>query len=128
MKRQAEVIVVTTDLFERQALEPVFARQQLRPVYLTSVREARARLARTPGAVVFCDAKLADGSFRDLLVPGPARGERPRVVVLSRTAETKEYLEAMRQGAFDFLGSPLRPRDVEWVLSNALRRELAAAV
>lgn len=127
MRTEGEVLIVSSDPLQRQAIERLLSLRQMRAVCASCVREARARMARRPVEIVFCDAQLADGSFRDLLAAGPAGQSRPPVVVVSRTADTQEYLEAMRLGAFDFLGAPLRPREVEWVLANALRHELAAA-
>jgi len=85
-------------------------------VCCSTVRDARSRLARKHVPVVFCEAQLTDGSFRDLL--GAADTTVSKVVVTSRSGDTREYVEAMSLGAFDYMSSPYRRSEVEWILSH----------
>ena len=50
-----------------------------------------------------------------------------KVVVAIRTGEWKEYLEAMRLGAFDAIRFPLRESEIETVVTRAMREERASA-
>ena len=52
-------------------------------------------------------------SHRDLLPAARHRQQGTRVVVITRTGEWEQYLEAMRLGAFDFIRGPMHPTDVE---------------
>ena len=77
--------------------------------------------------MVFCEGRLRDGSFRDLLRAAEVAEARLPVVVASRLAETDEYLEAMRLGAFDFVARPYLQSEVESIVHRALERSLVAA-
>jgi len=99
----------------------------LEPVFSSTVSEARVLLARQSVLLVFCEADLADGNFRDVLRAAETAEAKIPVVVASRRDDTAEYLEAMGSGAFDFIACPFRRAEVEWIVSHALRKMTAAA-
>ena len=127
MAGRSQVLIASSDPEGRQALMSVLAQCGLEPVFSSTVREARAILAREAIRLVFCEACLADGNFRDLLGAAELTRARVPVVVASRLDDTTQYLEAMRSGAFDFIARPYRRAEVEWIISNALRKVAAAA-
>lgn len=120
-----KVLVVCSDHASRQTLQRVLEECQLIPEYCETVRDARRKLSRKRVPLVFCESELADGSFRDVL--GAAEGTASKVVVTSRSGETREYIEAMRLGAFDYMASPYRRSEVEWILSHVAGAVGAAA-
>ena len=69
--------------------------------------------------LVFCQARLADGTFRELLRIIDSFQTRPAVVVCSDFYDKGTYIEAMSLGAFDYLAFPYRKAEVEWVVGNA---------
>jgi DNA-binding NtrC family response regulator len=73
--------------------------------------------------LVFCDERLSDGSFRDLLRANQAWIGRPRIVVIFRVGEWAEYLEALQLGVFEVISSPLHASDVELAVIRAIRDE-----
>ena len=59
------------------------------------------------------------------------REERPALpfVVVTRIAETTEWLDALEAGATDYCSSPFESRHIHWLMEAALlRRRNAAAV
>ena len=80
--------------------------------------------------MVFCEERLSDGSYCDLLRDIRATWPETGFVVLLCTGEREEYLQAMRLGAQEVLRCPLRPTDVDLVLIQAMkesdRKEMAA--
>ena len=116
MVSRLKVLLVSSDPANRQMLKSLLEECHLSPVICSTVSDARTRLARKRVPLVFCEAQLADGSFRDLL--GAAAPEIPKVVVTSRAGDTREYVEAMSLGAFDYISSPYRRSEVEWILSH----------
>ena len=116
MLSSLKVLLVSSDPANRQLLKSLLEECHLSPVCCSTVRDARTRLARRHVPVVFCEAQLTDGSFRDLL--GAADTTISKVVVTSRSGDTHEYVEAMSLGAFDYMSSPYRRSEVEWILSH----------
>ena len=121
------VLLACTDPDSRRALSSLLDQCGLKTVVSSSVRESRRILARGGVAMVFCEARLADGSFREVLHEAAAPEQKVPVVVASRLDDTNEYLEAMRLGAYDFITSPYRRSEVEWIVHNALHDAGVAA-
>lgn len=121
MMGSPKVLLACTDPESRRILSSLLDQCGLKTVVSSSVRESRRILARGGVAMIFCEARLADGSFREVLRDAGAPEQKVPVVVASRLDDTNQYLEAMRLGAFDFIASPYRRSEVEWIVHNALR-------
>jgi DNA-binding NtrC family response regulator len=116
-----DVVVVSSDLESRRNLSAILVRQGLDPICTSTLRECREIISQKSVGVVFCDSNVADGSYKEFLAGYHSRSERPRVVVTSRHSEWDEFKEAIRLGAFDVIGAPCRPTDVEWMIIQAKR-------
>ena len=73
-------------------------------------------------AVVFCDERLPDGSYRDLLASMPSSPQMNRFIVVQCTGEWEEFLEALRLGAAEVLRAPLQAPDIDIALFHAMRQ------
>jgi DNA-binding response OmpR family regulator len=78
-------------------------------------------LSRQEVALVLCDDRLTDGSYRDLLQTLRIWKKAPHIVVTTRTGEWKDYLAALGLGAFDMIQYPYRKTDVELNVIRAMR-------
>lgn len=121
METPWQILVVSSSLESRRSLVQILNRQGLDPVGASNLAECHEALQNQRVGLIFCDSRLADGTYRDLLEVVRSRPEKARIVVTSRHADWDEYLEAMRLGAFDVIGSPCRPTDVEWMVIQAKR-------
>ena len=102
----------------------------LQPTGLTLHRadgllDAALRQADSPASVILCDAdgldwKEAVNLFRRMKTPGA-------VVLLTRLADERLWVETLDAGAFDLLEKPYRPEALCWVVSTALKRRSAQA-
>ena len=118
-----EIVVVSSDFENRQNLTGILARQGSDPIAVSTLQECREILAERPVGLVFCDSRLSDGTYQELLASYRAKDAKPRVVITSHHNEWEEFKEAMRLGAFDVIGAPCRPTDVEWMVIQAKRDE-----
>jgi|SRR5579871_5486920 len=118
-----EVVVVSSDFESRQNLTNILAKQGSDPIAVSTLRECREILAERPVGLVFCDSRVSDGTYQELLATYRAKDSKPRVVITSHHNEWEEFKEAMRLGAFDVIGAPCRPTDVEWMVIQAKRDE-----
>lgn len=116
-----QIVVASSDLESRRALMQILTRQGLDPIGASNLAECREVLQRERVGLIFSDPHLADGSYQDLLDVTRSCLSKARIVVTSKHANWDEYLEAMRLGAFDVIGSPCRPTDVEWMVIQAKR-------
>lgn len=118
-----EVLIASSDLEDRRALASILARHGHDPICASTIGETQAILAQKTVGLVFCDRRLSDGDYRDLLAQSRSLEPKVRVIVTSRLADWDEYLEAMKLGAFDVIATPCRPPEVEWMLVQAKRDE-----
>ena len=72
--------------------------------------------------MVFCEDKLPDGSFREILCLVKANRPEVQVVLSSMLGDVHEYIEAMNLGTFDFIAPPYRSSEVISVVDGAYRR------
>jgi DNA-binding NtrC family response regulator len=88
-----------------------------------SVEEARRQLAGRDFALVLTDLKLPDGSGIDVLERCRETSPQTPVVVLTAYGSVTTAVEAMKQGAVDFLEKPLEIEDLFRLVARLLGGE-----
>ena len=83
---------------------------------------ARSLLDQHAVAVVVSEQDLPDGTWRNVQEDLRQLPEPPVLVVASRSADERLWLEVLESGGFDVLVKPWRPDEVRRVLASALRR------
>ena len=78
---------------------------------------------------MFADARLADGSWEDVVLSAATAPAPVNVIVVSEIVDIDLYLEAIQRGAFDFIVPPMALPDFAYIVrsaaDNALRRREA---
>ena len=120
MQGQCTVLVAAGALEERRTLLQILDALSINSFGSSGLQEALEVLSQRPIDLVFCDERLQDGSYRDLLRAARTNPNRPRVVVTIRTRERDDYLEARRLGAYDAIRFPVVATDVELLLLQAM--------
>lgn len=116
-----EVLLATADLETCRRLASILSQWGLATICAATVAKAKAILAQQDVPMVFCEDRLADGSFRDVLRAAKLVKSKTRVVMTSRAQDENGHLEAVQLGAFDVIPCPCRPADVHRVVSHAMR-------
>jgi DNA-binding NtrC family response regulator len=89
--------------------------------------ETRSILTKAdPPRLIFTDLKLPDGTWSDVLQLA-SKASPALVIVVSPDVDAHLYLDALEQGAFDFLVPPFVGAEVAHVLRCALHDLGAAA-
>jgi two-component system response regulator PilR (NtrC family) len=115
------VLVVSCRPENRRMLLRVFDGLPIDGYSAPTIQQAKEALRLRPFALVFCEERLSDGSYIDLLRHVRSSFEDIRFVVMLCTGEWEEYLEALRLGAEEVLRCPLQPTDVDLALIHAMR-------
>jgi DNA-binding NtrC family response regulator len=123
MDSPTQILVVSPELEHRRALTAILEREGWDTMCASRVSDVEEVLGRTEISLVFCDRRLADGTYREVLAVTRALPRNVRVVVTSRLADWDEYLEALHHGAFDLIASPCQPTDVVWSIIQAKRED-----
>jgi len=116
---QLQVLMACSDLECRIALGDILAQCGIEPARATNSVEVRTVLTRWPVNLVFCEAALPGGGFREVLRLTKATGGGIPLVVCSRLGDWDEYLKAMQFGVFDFIARPYRRAEVESIVNCA---------
>jgi DNA-binding NtrC family response regulator len=120
MKKDLNLLIVS-GLENRGILSQILAGLPVNVFTATSIAQAQELLFSQPIQVVFCEERLPDGSFRDLLRRQFVKAQATRWVVLLTTGEWAEYLEALKLGATDAVRCPVKSTDVDLALIRATR-------
>jgi len=122
-QRPAQVLVVSSEPENRRVLTAILNREGWDTICASRVSECREVLVGLNISLVFCDRRLPDGAYRDVLAITRSLNRNVRLVVTSRLADWDEYLEALHYGAFELIVSPCRPNDVVWALLQSNRED-----
>jgi DNA-binding NtrC family response regulator len=82
-------------------------------------KEGMAQLDHEQIPIVICEARLADGSWKDLLSRLAPILEPPRVIVASNHADERLWSEVLNLGGFDLLATPFRQLEVGYAIGSA---------
>jgi DNA-binding NtrC family response regulator len=117
------ILVASPDLASRRALVAVINEEGYSTITVARVRDCQDLLQTHDIRMIFCDRRLADGTYRDVLAAAGTSKLPVPVVVNSRLAGWEEYREVLREGAWDLIACPCHPVDVLRILGQLNRDE-----
>jgi DNA-binding NtrC family response regulator len=127
MEGKMQVMIGTTDFTVWQRFIDVVEAKDLSLIRFQSIKQACAALAQENVLLIFCENRLVDGTYEDLLAAAKNVSSQARIVVAGLDADQFDslgYCRARQLGAFDVLRKPYGIRDLEWVVICAIRDEL----
>lgn len=128
MAEQINALLVHTKDDSYNDLARVLGLLGIRVIHAQGCREASIVLGRK-GTIdlVFTGTNLPDGGWANVLgLAQRANGYLP-VIVVSRMADVGLYLEALGQGAFDFVTPPFVSSELAHIVRSAIYKELISA-
>ena len=87
-----------------------------------SVREAREQLAERSTDLVLCDMMMPDGNGLELLREIKGSEARTSVIMMTAYTSTKNAIDAMKLGAYDYVPKPFDIDELKAVLHRALEK------
>lgn len=115
------ILIISCRPENRKMLMRVFDGLPIDSYSAATIGQAKEAMKSRSFSVIFCEERLSDGSYRDLLNEVRANNDGTRFVVMLCTGEWEEYLEALRIGAEEVLRCPLQPTDIDLALIHAMR-------
>ncbi len=124
------ILVVEDEENARRNIEEYLTRLEYEVIGAGTLTEARDYLNRGAGDVVILDVNLPDGYGPSLLYEVANLPVRPPVIIITAFGDIEMAVEAMKNGAHDFLAKPLSLSQLEISINRAceivqMRRELA---
>jgi DNA-binding NtrC family response regulator len=120
--RKMKALLALSDPSSVEALCEALAGTEIDLEFCSTLSDLREVLQQDKVSMVFCQARLPDGTFRDLLRFADPRQSNTAVVVCSDFYDKSTYIEAMSLGAYDYIAFPYRQAEVEWIVGNAMHK------
>ena len=127
-----KILIVDDDRFVRMALSEALRSWQYEVSEAESVATAMKAFADEQPAIVLLDINLPDGSGLDILNHIKELSSETIAVMITGNVDVGNTVAALRGGAHDFIGKPVRIEELKVTLRNALetrvlRREVTQA-
>ncbi|MGC1619330.1 MAG: hypothetical protein WA765_12650 [Candidatus Acidiferrum sp.] len=123
LQEQITVVVVSGNLENRRTVSKVLEALSVHVVPCSTLAQTEQVLSLQHPSLIFCEERLPDGDYADLLELKVLGGMPPPLVVLTRNGEWELYMDATRRGAFDVIRSPWCPTDIELSFIRGVREE-----
>jgi FixJ family two-component response regulator len=88
-----------------------------------TVSESKALLARGWRGVLICEAKLPDGTWKDMLAHALGLPWPPPLIVVALHADDALWTEVLETGGYNLIGKPFSESEVFQIVSAAWLRQ-----
>jgi len=119
----ARVLIVDDDAASRRLLEVRLRALNCDVTTAANGKEGLRALQKTLPALILLDLEMPQMGGMELLRTLRGDGIDLPVIVITSHSSIEKAVEAMREGAFDFIPKPLDPKHLEIVVRKALERE-----
>lgn len=119
---QPTLLIVDDDASNLASLVKVFDKLQVRTIAATSGEEAIRFVRDTPVDIILSDLMMPGMDGIELLKNVKIIAPDTEVIMMTAYATIERAVEAMRQGAYDFVTKPFRRAQIERVVKRALEK------
>ncbi len=117
----AHILVVDDEPDLRTLYELTLLREGYQIVAAGSLAEARDSLRQSTFDLLITDMRLPDGLGLELIQELGSQGRSERTVVVTAYGSAENAVEALKQGAFDYLTKPVDLKQLRTVVATALQ-------
>ncbi|HET7583743.1 MAG TPA: sigma-54 dependent transcriptional regulator [Gemmatimonadaceae bacterium] len=117
------LLVVDDEPSLRRTLSQILAAEGYDVSQASDGEDALARLAEREADLVLCDLRMPRMDGLAMIERYAANGGRGLVIAMSAYGDIETAIEAMRKGAYDYIGKPFRPDEVILAVRKAAERE-----
>jgi two-component system response regulator PilR (NtrC family) len=118
----ARILVVDDELSMRQYLEVLLRRRGYDVVTASGLLEARARISEGSLDLVVSDIRLGKESGLQVLREVRERSSETEVILITAFGTPAAAVEAMREGAYDYICKPFDNEEMTFLVQNALEK------
>ena len=122
-EKRYRILVVDDELSMRELLEYMLEKQGYGVICAANGKEALAQIEKENYDLLLCDIRLGDMTGLDVLKASKNKNPHVTVIMISAFATTETAVEAMNQGAFDYVPKPFENRELLQTIANALERK-----
>ncbi len=114
------ILVVDDELSMRELLEVILVKEGYKVSCAENGRTAISMIKRTYFDLLLCDIRLGDLTGIEVLKASKDQNQDTVVIMISAYATTEAAVEAMNQGAYDFVPKPFNNDELIDTIKNAL--------
>ena len=118
-----DLLIVDDEASLRDFMTIVFEDDGWKVETADSVAEGRAALQKNEPDLVLCDLMLPDGSGLDFLRDIKAQNPTIAVIMITAHTSTKSAVEALKNGAFDYIAKPFDIEELKIIVRKAVERK-----
>jgi len=124
---RATILVVDDDTANLASLVKIFEKLGLRVLPATNGSEALELLRQSPVDIILSDLMMPGMSGVELLKHARALTPEVEVVIMTAYGTIERAVEAVREGAYDFVTKPFRRAQIERVVGRVLEKQALLA-
>ncbi len=118
----ARILIVDDEQSLREVLELLFMRAGHTVDTAATLAEARSALAAHPVDLVVSDFRIGPDSGLDVLKSARGLSSPPEVIIITAYGTPASAVEAMRQGAYDYISKPFDNDELLLLAARALEK------
>ena len=122
----SKVLVVEDDVAFGTMLKTFLEKREYKVELVFSAAEAFNKIEKSNFELVLTDVRLPDHDGLEILKKVKAKDIATQVIVMTSYAEISMAVNAMKEGAFDYVSKPFRPESILQTIENALRTKVVA--
>ncbi|HPX61873.1 MAG TPA: sigma-54 dependent transcriptional regulator [Deltaproteobacteria bacterium] len=119
---EARILVVDDELSMREFLSILLECEGYHAVVAASAAEALTELDRGDFDLVISDVQMPGLNGIDLLSRVKAQSPETAVLMMTAFSAAEQAVEAMRLGAYDYIGKPFKNDEIKLLVRNALEK------
>lgn len=124
----SKVLVVEDDVAFGTMLKTFLEKRDYKVALVYSASEAFKKISSDKFDLVLTDVRLPDNDGLEILKSVKAENPSTQVIVMTSYAEISMAVNAMKEGAFDYVSKPFRPESILQTIENALHTNEVAPV
>ena len=115
------ILVVDDELSMRELLEIMLAGEGYKVACAETGRQAVSMIKKEDFDLLLCDIRLGDITGLDVLRASKKRNQNTVVIMISAYATTETAVEAMNEGAYDYVPKPFDNEELKQTIAKALQ-------
>ncbi len=123
VNNQYRILLVDDDRSMREILELILKKEGYQVVCADNGKTALSKIEKEKYDLLLCDIRLGDMTGLEVLKASKKKNPHATVVMISAFASTETAVEAMNQGAFDYVPKPFDNDELLQAIANALERK-----
>jgi len=120
-KKIPHILVVDDELSMRELLEVMLSREGYEVTCVEDGHQAISLIEKKDFNLLLCDIRLGDITGIDVLRAAKKKNHNTVVIMISAYATTGTAVEAMNEGAYDYVPKPFDNEELKLTIANALK-------